>query len=276
MQLHKDKIIILGFPSDDFGGQEPGSDDEIAEFCKINFGVTFQLFHKDHVKGFEKQPVYQWLCNAAKNGWNNDEPTWNFCKYLVDEQGELTHFFSSSVSPLSEEILKAMRRRYMRSLYTERIALINALIPNASIGADVIVGFPGETEEHFMETFNYLHQLNITYLHVFTYSERVNTLAVTMDDTIPMNVRKNRNRMLRNLSLKKQHAFYQSQLGKKLPVLFEVERSGELMYGYSSNYIRVAHPYNESLVNKIIICQINTINPEGFAEVILLGETVTV
>lgn len=111
-QLHKDKIIILGFPSDDFGGQEPGSDDEIAEFCRINFGVTFQLFHKDHVKGFEKQPVYQWLCNAAKNGWNNDEPTWNFCKYLVDEQGQLTHFFSSSVSPLSEELLKAIEFNY--------------------------------------------------------------------------------------------------------------------------------------------------------------------
>ncbi len=175
----------------------------------------------------------------------------------------------------SEVMLKAMRRRYMRSIYTERIELINALMPNASIGADVIVGFPGETDAYFMETFNYLHQLNITYLHVFTYSERINTLAATMADAIPMNVRKNRNRMLRNLSLKKQQAFYQSQLGKELPVLFEAERSGELMYGYTSNYIRVAHPYHESFVNKIINCQINTINPEGFAEVILLGETIT-
>ena len=148
-------------------------------------------------------------------------------------------------------------------------------MPNASIGADVIVGFPGETDTYFMETFNYLHQLNITYLHVFTYSERINTLAATMADAIPMNVRKNRNRMLRNLSLKKQQAFYQSQLGKELPVLFEAERSGELMYGYTSNYIRVAHPYHESFVNKIINCQINTINPEGFAEVILLGETIS-
>lgn len=107
-QLHKDKITILGFPSDDFGGQEPGSDDEIAEFCRINFGVTFQLFHKDHVKGLEKQPVYQWLCDAAKNGWNNDEPTWNFCKYLIGENGELQNVFSSAVSPVGDEIIKAI------------------------------------------------------------------------------------------------------------------------------------------------------------------------
>ncbi|MEO6455472.1 MAG: glutathione peroxidase [Ginsengibacter sp.] len=103
-QLYKDKIIILGFPSNDFGAQEPGNDDKIAEFCRVNFGVTFQLFHKDHVKGFKKQPVYQWLCDPAKNGWNKDEPTWNFCKYLVDEEGNLVNFFSSAVSPLSKEI----------------------------------------------------------------------------------------------------------------------------------------------------------------------------
>lgn len=100
-QRYKDKITLLGFPSNDFGGQEPGTDEEIAQLCKINFGVTFQLFHKDHVKGKEKQPVYQWLSDAKKNGWNNEEPTWNFCKYLIDEEGNLNKVFSSSVSPLS-------------------------------------------------------------------------------------------------------------------------------------------------------------------------------
>jgi glutathione peroxidase len=102
-QLHrfnKDKITVLGFPSNDFGGQEPGTDEEIENFCKVNFGVTFQLFHKDHVSGAGKQPVYQWLCNAGKNGWNNQEPAWNFFKYLVDEHGNLNKVFSSSVSPL--------------------------------------------------------------------------------------------------------------------------------------------------------------------------------
>lgn len=99
--LYKDKITLLGFPSNDFGAQEPGTDEEIAQFCKVNFGVTFQLFHKDHVKGDEKQPVYQWLSDADKNGWNNEEPSWNFYKYLVDEQGNLEKIFSSSVAPLS-------------------------------------------------------------------------------------------------------------------------------------------------------------------------------
>lgn len=106
--LHKDKCIILGFPSNDFGGQEPGTDEEIAQFCKINYGVTFPLFHKDQVSGENKQPVYKWLTNKNKNGWNDEEPKWNFYKYLVDEEGNLTNIFSSSVSPASTEILKAI------------------------------------------------------------------------------------------------------------------------------------------------------------------------
>jgi glutathione peroxidase len=99
-QLHKNQIVVLGFPSNDFGGQEPGTDEEIENFCKVNFGITFPLFYKDHVAGKNKQPVYQWLTNADKNGWNNKEPSWNFYKYLVDEKGNLDKIFSSSVSPL--------------------------------------------------------------------------------------------------------------------------------------------------------------------------------
>ena len=98
--LYKDNITVLGFPSNDFGGQEPGTDEEIQNFCKVNFGVTFPLFHKDHVTGITKQLVYQWLCNADKNGWNNEEPSWNFYKYLVDEKGNLDKIFSSAVSPM--------------------------------------------------------------------------------------------------------------------------------------------------------------------------------
>lgn len=101
-QLHQQNkdIIILGFPSNDFGAQEPGTDEEIAEFCRLNYGVTFQLFKKADVAGNNKQEVYNWLCNADKNGWNNEEPKWNFYKYLVDENGNLSKIFSSSVSPL--------------------------------------------------------------------------------------------------------------------------------------------------------------------------------
>ncbi len=99
-RLHNNKIVVLGFPSNEFGGQEPGTDEEIENFCKVNFGVTFPLFQKACVKGNDKQPVYKWLCNADKNGWNNKEPSWNFCKYLVDEHGNLDKIFSSSISPL--------------------------------------------------------------------------------------------------------------------------------------------------------------------------------
>ncbi len=99
-QLNKGKLIVLGFPSNDFGEQEPGTDEEISTFCKINFGVTFPLFRKDHVKGENKQPVYRWLSSAVSNGWNDDEPSWNFYKFLVDKQGRLDSICSSSVSPL--------------------------------------------------------------------------------------------------------------------------------------------------------------------------------
>lgn len=101
-KLHQQNknLVILGFPSNNFGAQEPGSDEEIAQFCKVNYGVTFQLFKKDDVKGNTKQPVYEWLSDANKNGWNNEEPKWNFYKYLVDENGNLLGLYSSSVSPL--------------------------------------------------------------------------------------------------------------------------------------------------------------------------------
>lgn len=107
-QLYKSNLVVLGFPANDFGGQEPDSDKNIASFCERNFGITFQLFSKGIVTGKIKQPVYEWLANPSKNGWNSKEPTWNFCKYLVDEEGNLLQFFSSSVSPLSNNIVKAI------------------------------------------------------------------------------------------------------------------------------------------------------------------------
>lgn len=102
---HGDKIVILGFPTNNFGGQEPGSNEEIAAFCDAEFGVTFPMFEKISVKGFDKHPLYRWLSDASQNGWNNEEPSWNFCKYFVNEKGELVKFFPSSVAPLDEEIL---------------------------------------------------------------------------------------------------------------------------------------------------------------------------
>lgn len=103
---HGDKILVLGFPANNFGGQEPGSNEEIKEFCDTEFGVTFPMFEKISVKGFDKHPLYRWLSDASQNGWNNQEPSWNFCKYFVNEKGELVKFFPSSVTPLDEQILE--------------------------------------------------------------------------------------------------------------------------------------------------------------------------
>ena len=105
---HSDKLIILGFPSNDFGGQEPGSDHDIAAFCEVNYGVTFPLFKKASVRGSTVQPIYKWLTDPSLNGWNSQQPTWNFCKYIVDENGKVLNFFSSAVSPLSDRILKSI------------------------------------------------------------------------------------------------------------------------------------------------------------------------
>ncbi len=110
-ELHEknnDKVVLLGFPSNNFGGQEPGSNEEIATFCQRNFGVSFQLFEKSDVKGSNQNPLYQWLSHKDQNGWNDEAPSWNFCKYLINERGELVKFYSSSVKPMSDEILKQL------------------------------------------------------------------------------------------------------------------------------------------------------------------------
>jgi threonylcarbamoyladenosine tRNA methylthiotransferase MtaB len=163
----------------------------------------------------------------------------------------------------SDEILGKMRRRYKSSLYAAKVEHIKSLIPHAAIGVDVIVGFPGETEKHFNETYDFLHSLPVSYLHVFTYSERENTLAVEMGEVVPPSVRKERNRRLRNLSAKKLHDFTQQHLGSVFPVFFEEEQQKGRMYGYTSNYIRVSLPYTPEYVNKIINCELREIGTDG-------------
>jgi threonylcarbamoyladenosine tRNA methylthiotransferase MtaB len=186
---------------------------------------------------------------------------------LVSKSSNFMPHFHLPLQSGSDVLLKAMRRRYMRQLYKERVEQIKKLMPNACIGVDVIVGFPGETEELFLETYNFLNHLPISYLHVFTYSERNNTPANLMSGKVDISLRKQRNKMLRSLSIKKQRAFYESQLNAEWPVLFETENHDGWMYGYSSNYIRVVAPYNEKLINTIVNCRIAGLQPEGFAEV---------
>ncbi len=165
----------------------------------------------------------------------------------------------------SNKILGLMRRRYKRELYSDRISQIKKLIPDACIGADVIVGFPGETEADFLETYNYLNALEISYLHVFTYSERENTDAVQMDQVVPLSVRKERNKMLRILSEKKLRQFYTSQLGKIHEVLVEGDNKSGRMHGFTKNYVKVSIPYDSSLINSLHCVSLSKLSDDELA-----------
>lgn len=163
----------------------------------------------------------------------------------------------------SNEILKAMQRRYLVEEYEQVIYKAHEKITNLVIGVDVIAGFPGETEQNFLETHNFLRELPISYLHVFTYSERPDTKAISMINMIDHSERKRRNKILRILSEKKRHYFYEQMIGKKLQVLFEEENSNGKMKGYTSNYIRVVNDYNKAQVNSLINVKLTEINEDG-------------
>jgi threonylcarbamoyladenosine tRNA methylthiotransferase MtaB len=171
----------------------------------------------------------------------------------------------------SDTLLVAMRRKYLRALYAERVAKIKELMPHACIGVDVIVGFPGETEDEFMETVNFINQLDISYLHVFTYSERANTTAKKMANSIPLNIRRERSKQLQILSEKKRRAFYETQLNSDQSVLFEAEEDMGIMYGFTENYVKVKTPYNAELVNQIVPVNLSAIDRDGVVKVALIN-----
>lgn len=172
-------------------------------------------------------------------------------KFVASSQRFMPHFHIPLQSG-SDRILGLMRRRYKRKLYAERVALIKEFMPHASIGVDVIVGFPGETDTDFQETYSFLESLPITYLHVFTYSERDNTLAATLNEIVPVPARQARNKKLRQLSYQKQAQFANQFSGTTRPVLFEKEEKTSMMEGYSDNYIRIKTPFRKEWVNEII------------------------
>ena len=165
----------------------------------------------------------------------------------------------------SPKILKAMRRKYERELYAEKVQLIKKLIPHCCIGVDVIVGFPGEGEEEFLETYNFINGLDISYLHVFPYSERSNTSAAKMKDKVHLYKRNDRTEMLRILSEKKKHAFYQSQINTNSKVLFENEEKGTKMYGFTENYIKIEADYDPLYINETTSVLLTGINSQGYA-----------
>ncbi|MFY0592941.1 tRNA (N(6)-L-threonylcarbamoyladenosine(37)-C(2))-methylthiotransferase MtaB [Roseivirga sp.] len=183
-------------------------------------------------------------------------------EYVSKSERFVPHFHIPLQSG-NNKILRAMRRRYLRELYEDRVNKIKQLMPNCCIGVDVIVGFPGETEADFLETYNFLNELDISYLHVFTYSERANTTAATMDNAVPLKVRQQRSKMLRILSEKKRRSFYASQLGTTHTVLFEDDIENGLMHGFTENYVRVAAKYDPLLINELKTLTLTEINDNG-------------
>jgi threonylcarbamoyladenosine tRNA methylthiotransferase MtaB len=181
---------------------------------------------------------------------------------LVAKSNVIVPHFHIPLQSGSDKILQSMRRRYLTELYTSRVNKIKSLMPHCCIGVDVIVGYPGEEHQDFIDTYNYLNELNISYLHVFTYSERVNTTAYKLPGKVNLSERADRSKMLHILSDKKRLAFYNEHIGKTYPVLWEAENDNNIMYGFTNNYIKVKTNYDPMLVNEIVEVEITSIDHE--------------
>ena len=245
------EIVLTGINLGDFkpplslpkGEEIPEIDLKIKankEQLKENF---FSLIKElDKVEGIERFRISSIEPNLLTN---------EIIEFVSNSKKIVPHFHIPLQSG-SDKILGLMRRRYKKDLYTERIGLIKTMMSHCCIGVDVIVGFPGETDEDFQETFNFLHQLDISYLHVFTYSERINTLAATMKPVVPVNIRNERNKLLRNLSYQKMQYFTNAHIGQTRKVLFEAKNKNGMMEGYTDNYIKIITPFNIAWENNIV------------------------
>jgi threonylcarbamoyladenosine tRNA methylthiotransferase MtaB len=185
---------------------------------------------------------------------------------FVAKSEKFSHHFHIPLQSGNNKILKAMRRRYQRELYLDRVERIKKAMPECCIGVDVIVGFPGETEEDFLETYRFINEMDISYLHVFTYSERPNTIAMDMENVVPAAQRKKRSKMLRSLSEKKRRFFYEQFVGQEMEVLFEKDIENGKIHGFTDNYIRVAISYEPNLVNKLLKVHLDSVRADGVME----------
>lgn len=240
------EVVLTGVNIGDFGKTTDGNDrtDE----------SLFQL-----VQELEKvEGINRWRISSIEPNLLTDE----IIEWVAASKSFVPHFHIPLQSG-SDKILKLMRRKYLTKLYKERVAKIKSLMPHACIGVDVIVGFPGETKEHFLETYNFLNLLDVSYLHVFTYSERADTRAVKMDLVVPMAERKERNKMLRILSEKKKRKFYSEHLNTVREVLLEAENDEGQMYGFTDNYIKIALPFDEHLINTIQTVSLVQVSESG-------------
>ena len=247
------EIVLTGVNIGDYGKGEFGNKKHEHTF----FDLVSAL---DDVEGIARVRISSIEPNLLK------DETIDF----VSKSKSFVPHFHIPLQSGSDKILKLMRRRYLRDLYVDRVTQIKTLMPDACIGVDVIVGFPGETDEDFLETYEFLSDLNISYLHVFTYSERDNTLAADFDEVVPKNVRSKRSKMLRGLSVKKRRFFYETQIGKNKSVLFEEENKDGFIYGFTENYVKVKYPYNKNLINTIKEVNLKNIDEDGIVNVDLL------
>ncbi len=240
------EIVLTGVNIGDYGKGEFGNKKHEHTFLEL-------VQELDKVEGIERLRISSIEPNLLKN---------ETIEFVSKSRTFVPHFHIPLQSG-SNEILKLMKRRYLREIYTERVNKIREVMPDACIGVDVIVGFPGETEEHFLETYHFLNDLDISYLHVFTYSERDNTEAAEMEGVVPANVRAKRSKMLRSLSVKKRRAFYESQIGTNRTVLFESENKEGYIHGFTENYVRVKTPWNPELVNTLQEINLTKIDEDG-------------
>ncbi len=251
------EIVLTGVNIGDYGKGEFGNKKHEHTFLEL-------VQELDKVDGIERLRISSIEPNLLKN------ETIDF----VSKSNTFVPHFHIPLQSGSNVLLRLMRRRYMRELYVDRVTQIKETMPDACIGVDVIVGFPGETDEIFLETYNFLTELDISYLHVFTYSERENTVAAEMEGVVPQNVRKKRSKMLRGLSVKKRRAFYESQIGKTKTVLFEGENKEGYIHGFTENYVKVKAPWNPALINTLHQVTLTKIDDDGMVRFDFADETV--
>ena len=240
------EIVLTGVNIGDYGKGEFGNKKHEHTFLEL-------VQELDKVEGIERLRISSIEPNLLKN---------ETIEFVSVSRTFVPHFYIPLQSG-SNAILKLMKRRYLREIYTERVNKIREVMPDACIGVDIIVGFPGETDEHFLETYHFLNDLDISYLHVFSYSERDNTEAAEMEGVVPANVRAKRSKMLRGLSVKKRRAFYESQIGTKRTVLFETENKEGYIHGFTENYVRVKTPWNPELANTLQEINLTKIDEDG-------------
>tara|TARA_R110002111_G_scaffold133051_5_gene198787 strand:+ start:1337 stop:2665 length:1329 start_codon:yes stop_codon:yes gene_type:complete len=253
------EIVLTGVNIGDYGKGEFGNKKHEHTFLDLVKAL-------DRVEGIHRLRISSIEPNLLKN---------KTIDFVAQSNSFVPHFHIPLQSG-SDAILKLMSRRYLTHLYVDRVKRIREVMPHACIGVDVIVGFPGETEEHFLETYNFLNALDISYLHVFTYSERDNTKAVELQGIVPKKVRNKRSKMLRGLSVKKRRAFYEGQLGSTRTVLYEADNKEGYIHGFTENYVKVKTPWNPNLVNTLHEIRLTEIDDDGMVRGVEVGSMISV